>query len=341
MKTLAYLNIFITLLILTACSKSGSEAENHIVIFERGKYPHAVEHNGTFYFLMQSPLSNFISLRRSPTLENIGESDSIVILDSNSTGMQHIWSPEMCRINNNWYIYFEADDGNTDNHQIYVLENTNDIPTDGKWTLHGPIITNSEWNFGIHPSSIVVNDKQYLLWSGWEHRRAETETQCIFIAEMKNPWTLKSQRTLLSTPEYEWERQWINPDATRAAYPIFVNENPEAFLSPDGKKIIVTYSASGIWTHYNSLGMLYASTDSDLLDVSSWTKMQEPSFKVPDEDNAMFGTSNISVVTTTSGESKLIYEAKEIVSLSYAESYICLKSIGWNEASLPVFGSPR
>lgn len=341
MKTLAYLNIFITLLILAACSKSESEAENHIKIFERGKYPYAIEHNGTFYFLMQSPLSNFISIRCSSTMENIGESDSIVILDGNSTGMQHIWSPEMCRINNNWYIYFEADDGNTDNHQIYVLENPNDVPTEGEWTLHGPIITNSEWNFGIHPSSIVVNDKQYLLWSGWEHRRAETETQCIFIAEMENPWTLKSQRTLLSKPEYEWERQWINPDATRAAYPIFVNENPEAFLSPDGKKIIVTYSASGIWTHYNSLGMLYASTDSDLLDVSSWTKMQEPSFKVPDEDNAMFGTSNISVVTTAAGESKLIYEAKEIASFGYAESFICLKSINWNESSMPVFGSPR
>lgn len=36
--------------------------------------------------------------------------------------MHNLWAPEIHRINDKWYIYYAADDGNTDNHQIYVLE---------------------------------------------------------------------------------------------------------------------------------------------------------------------------------------------------------------------------
>ena len=50
-----------------------------------------------------------------------------------------LWAPEMHRINNKWYIYFAADDGNMDNHQIYVIENEADIPTEGKFVMKGRI----------------------------------------------------------------------------------------------------------------------------------------------------------------------------------------------------------
>ena len=86
---------------------------------------------------------------------------------------------------------------------------------------------------------------------------------------MSNPWTLKSSRILISKPEYEWERQWVNPDGTRTAYPIYVNESPQFFHSRDNRKILIYYSASGCWTPYNCIGMLTANDNSDLLNPAS------------------------------------------------------------------------
>lgn len=326
------------ILSLTACDNTTKEAQVAPIVVSQGGYPFITEYKGTFYHTLQAPPPNSIVLRASQQIDSIAAGVSKMVWDGNAHGMMNIWSPELARINDKWYVYFEADDGNTDNHQIYVLENANVDPMQGEWTLRGPIVTDSEWNFGIHPSTIVVRGRQYLFWSGWQHRRAETETQCIFIAEMENPWTLKSGRVLISKPEYVWERQWINPDGSRSAYPIFVNENPEPFLSPDGEKIVVGYSASGIWTQYNTLGVLYASTDSDLLDPKSWTKLPEPQF-LPDTEGGLFGASNISVVnSSTSNTTYMMYQAKEMDN-GLSRSNIYIKTITWDVVSLPVFGT--
>ena len=95
----------------------------------------------------------------------------------------NLWAPEIHRINDKWYIYYAADDGNTDNHQIYVLENDARTPMEGTFKQKGPIMTNQEWNWGIHASTFVHNGVQYLIWSGWPKRRIMEETQCIYIAK--------------------------------------------------------------------------------------------------------------------------------------------------------------
>ena len=59
--------------------------------------------------------------------------------------------------------------------------------------------------------------KRYLIWCGWQKRRVYQENQCIYIAEMENPWTLASDRILISEPEYEWECQWISIDGNKTA----------------------------------------------------------------------------------------------------------------------------
>jgi len=82
---------------------------------------------------------------------------------------------------------------------------------------------------------------------------------------MENPWTLATERVLISKPEYEWERQWVNPDGGRTAYPIYVNESPQYFHSKDNRTVIVYYAASGCWSPYYCTGMLTADADSDLL----------------------------------------------------------------------------
>lgn len=56
---------------------------------------------------------------------------------------------------------------------------------------------------------------------------------------MKNPWTLSSDRVLISKPEYEWECQWVNPDGSKTAYPIHVNEAPHFFQPKNKDKVCI------------------------------------------------------------------------------------------------------
>ena len=321
--------------ILTACNQQPQHASDQLqMLFQGREYPFAICHNGTYYYTMQSTEDNII-LYAVTDLHQLKQDQPKVVWTPDSTSLYHFWAPEIHRINQNWYIYFEADDGNTDNHQLYVIENTNPNPMEGTWTLKGVLRTNDEWNFGLHPNILDLDGELYLLWSGWPKRRVEHETQCIYIAHLQNPWTVDSERVMLSQPEYEWERQWIDPDGSRSAYPIFVNENPQAFLSPDHRLVTVCYSASGIWTRYHILGMLTAPAKANLLDPSVWTKEPEPVII----QEGVYGTSNICVVTSCNSDSLyLLYEAL------YAETpqdelqrCICLKTISLDNNGHLVF----
>lgn len=326
-------------MIATGCSSADEESVSDVV-FTSGAYPHATEYGGKFYFTMQASQGDTITIYTSDNLMELPRAQRKTVLTTAESGLHNIYSPELHHIGEKWYIYFEGDNGNTDNHQIYVLENPSANPMQGEWTLHDPIITNSECNFGLHPSTFLIGKKQYLLWSGWQQQRVENETQCIFIAEMETPTTLKTNRVILSMPQYEWERQWINPDGSRSAYPIFVNENPEAIISPDGSHVVVVYSASGIWTEFNSLGLLYAPIESNLLDPKSWTKLPEPQF-VAEEGSGLFGTSNISVISTPDKRRQyMFYQAKHRTPDNGVCSDVRLKEISWTEHGLPVFGKP-
>ena len=175
---------------------------------------------------------------------------------------------------------------------------------------------------------------------------------------------------MLSRPEYEWELQWINPNGNRLAYPIYVNENPEAFLTPDGRHVCVCYSASGIWTIYHVLGMLTAPANTNLLDSTVWTKSSEPLFTsasfpagggtttdneavtptaAADFPTGLFGTSNIclitdaetsKIITSTDGrETPMLYEGTQIIEDKEVRS-IYLGAVHWNDEGLPDFGRP-
>ena len=331
-----YIHILALSLTVAACASHNNDTEQKAIISE-GSYPYATFWQGSYYFTMQ-PSNDTVRLWKSNNIDDIANTESKVIFAADS--MRHIWSPEIHRINNKWYLYIEVDHGNTDDHQLAVLENNAEDPMQGKFRWKGYIKTNDDWNFGIHPTSVVVGGQQYLLWSGWQHRRTESETQCIYIARMINPWTLGSERVMLSQPDREWERQWINPDGSRSAYPIYVNENPETFVSPDGRKVCVCYSASGIWTVYNSLGMLYANADADLLNPQSWTKSEEPIFY--NTGGKLFGISNISIVASADEKAPtLLFEAKWKDDEENDHRSIFARSIEWTKEGLPDFGQPQ
>lgn len=338
-------------LLLTSClGRGGVSSTYKNPLFDNASYPQAVFHNGKYYYTMQLSDGNGISLWETTDIAEVANAKpKMVWAPHDSVSEHHIWSPELHRINNKWYIYFEADDGNTDNHQMYVIENDSSDPMEGSFRMKGALVTNSEWNWGIHPTTFVNKGKQYLLWSGWPKRRIEAETQCIYIASMKNPWTLDSKRVVISYPKYEWERQWINPNGMRSAYPIYVNENPECFYSRDKKKILIFYSASGCWTCYNCEGMLSADVNSDLLNPASWIKHPNPVFMQSAKDG-LFGPASATFVPSPDGtEWFMLYQVKTssknetdggLIRNANITTSIRMQKIGWDSNGIPVLGKP-
>lgn len=324
--------------LLCSCSDNGNTDSS--TLFTRRTYPYAIAHGNGYYYTMQDTTNACIRLWHATDLHDLAaDTGKVIWQPSDTSGMRNIWSPEIHRINGKWYVYYEADDGNTDNHHINVLENASADPMQGHFTHKGVVTTNREWNWSIHPSTFTVKGHQYLIWSGWPKRRAEEETQCIYIAAMKNPWTIGSERVMISRPDYEWERQWINPDGSRSAYPIYVNENPEPVMSRDGRHIIICYAASANWTVYNVTGMIYADVDSDLLNPASWHKRATPVF-MSKAGSGFFGACNISVVGSADGKTTwLLYETKQHESSEYVKS-IRLKRMQWDADGFPVFGTP-
>ncbi|MDR2954191.1 MAG: glycoside hydrolase family 43 protein [Prevotella sp.] len=310
-----------------------------------GARPWATFHNGEYFYLQDC--DDKITLWRTKDitdLKNAPKKEVWLPKDKNSAF--HLWAPELHRINDKWYIYFAADDGNTDNHQLYVIENESVDPFEGEFIMKGRIKTDKENNWAIHPSVFQHNDGWYMIWSGWQTRRIEAETQCIYIAKMENPWTLATDRVLISTPEHEWERQWINPDGSKTGYPIYVNEDPQYFYTKNKDKVLIYYAASGTWTPYYTVGLLYADSESDLLNPVSWTKVPSPVF-MQNMDNQVFATGTPCFIPSPDGtETYFLYQARAIDKEPYGSLPAApadtrsprLQKMEWGEAGFPVLG---
>ncbi len=324
--------------------KKEDSKENTFVnpLLPEGADPSAIYCNGKYYYTHET--GDGIYLWAATDITDMAHAlCKKVWIPKDPANSCNLWDPEIRYINGKWYIYFAADDGNTDNHQLYVIENESSDPLQGEFHMKGAIMTNPEWNWGIHPSPFEHKGELYLLWSGWPSRRIDSETQCIYIAKMENPWTLESPRVMISQPEYEWERQWMNPDGSRTAYPIYVNEGPQYFHSKDNKTAIVYYSASGCWTPYYCVGMLTADADSDLLDPKSWRKSSTPIFKQSVE-NGVYGPSSPSFLPSPDGtEWYMLYQARSVpngITGQPESRNPRLQKIAWDEEGMPVLGSP-
>jgi len=113
-----------------------------------------------------------------------------------------------------------------------------------------------------------------MVWSGWEGD-GDGE-QRIYLAHLKNPWTIDSNRVLLSYPQYPWKR--VGDLLNRPAMPrVNVNEGPEILKRADD--IFLLYSGSACWTDYYELGVMRAKSGANLMDPASWTKYDHVFFK--------------------------------------------------------------
>ena len=179
----------------------------------------------------------------------------------------HIWAPEIHFIDGKWYIYFTASRKDAIwEVRPYVLENASPDPFKGEWKELGRLETGWD-SFSLDGTTFKHSGKRYFVWTQRGRTPEEGRGTNIYIAQMDSPKSITGEVTMLSRPEYEWEKRKYD-----------VNEGP-AVLIRNGR-VFMTFSASAIDANY-CMGLLTASADADLLDPASWKKSAEPVFKSP------------------------------------------------------------
>ncbi|BDR52334.1 alpha-N-arabinofuranosidase [Bombiscardovia nodaiensis] len=297
--------------------------------------PWVVQEQGSYYFTGSHPKYDRIILRKADRIDDLQQAEEKTIWRKHESGpmSRYIWAPELHRVGNAWYIYFAAaqeDFGSQDlpTHRMYVLENTDDDPLSDNWVEKGQIHTPVD-SFSLDATTEVIDGIQYLIWA--QKDPAIEGNSNLYIAKMKNPWTLESEPVMLSKPEYDWE-----------CIDFKVNEGP-AVLRHDGM-IYLTYSASGTGVPY-AVGMLTAKQGSDLLDPASWTKSAQPVFKTS-EANHQYGPGHNSFTVSEDGSQDLmIYHARNYTQIEGdplfdPNRHARVGLVTWSEQG-PSFGVPE
>lgn len=296
--------------------------------------PYVYRHtDGYYYFTASVPSYDCIALRRAKTLAELPQAEEIVVWRKHESGImsEHIWAPELHYLDGKWYLYYAGGDKD-DVWAIrpYVLECADEDPLTGKWVEKGKMRRAGEDEFSFEAFSLdatVFENKgnYYYIWA--EKVGVGKQISNLYIAQMENPYTLKTVQVLLTTPDYDWERVGF-----------WVNEGP-AVIKRNGR-IFVTYSASETGACY-CMGMLSAEEDADLLDPCSWKKERYPVLE-SDESLEIYGPGHNSFTVDEEGNDVMVYHArKESViegnPLYNPNRHAMLMRVKWDEKGYPVF----
>lgn len=299
-----------------------------------GADPYSFYKDGYYYYTHTTGRN--LVLYKSKTIQGIKDAVRKVIWTPPKTGpySKELWAPEVMFLRGKWYAYFAADAGNNNDHRMYVLENASADPMEGEWVFKGQI-TDATNKWAIDGDVIEHKGKLYMIWSGWEGDA--NGKQEIFIAKLKNPWTVEGARVKVSSPKFEWEKYGDLKEPNLKH--VDVNEGPQFLVHKN--KIFIVYSASGCWTDFYALGMLTASADADLLSPSSWTKSAQPVFKRSVE-NGVYAPGHNSFFKSPDGkEDWILFHAND------APGQGCggfrsprAQQFTWNADGTPNFGIP-
>jgi GH43 family beta-xylosidase len=301
--------------------------------------PQALLHtDGQYYVAATAAEWDRIEIRRTRNLNSLSTAEMKVVWRKHASGPMsaHIWAPEIHFIDGRWYIYFTASRADAIwEVRPYVLANDSSDPFKGEWKELGRIDTGWD-SFSLDGTTFAHQGKRYFVWTQRGRTPEEGRGTNIYIAQMSSPTTLvlppAGRVTLLSKPEYEWEKRKYD-----------VNEGP-AVLIRNGR-VFMTFSASAIDANY-CVGLLTAAADADLLDPKSWAKSAEPVFR-SSESAGIYGPGHNSFTTTPDRKIDIfVYHAREYRDILGSEladpnRHTRAQVLRWKADGTPDFGTPQ
>nr|BFE74231.1 hypothetical protein GCM10020092_075320 [Actinoplanes digitatis] len=123
----AALGLFLSFFAATSATPAFAAAGTFRNPVGTGPDPFMTYFNGNYYLLMTE--GDAIRIRRSRSVATLLNAPAIQVWrDTDPARNQHVWAPELYRVNNRWYLYYTADNGVDENHRLFVLESAGDDP---------------------------------------------------------------------------------------------------------------------------------------------------------------------------------------------------------------------
>ena len=328
--------IYLLILMLLTCITAFTQ-ENTFTnpLLPSGADPYSFYRKGYYYYT--HTLGNKIALWKTKNLADLKSAKQTIVWTppAGQAYSKNVWAPEFHFIKGKWYAYFAADNGKNETHRMYVLENSSNDPFKGQWVLKGKVSAPVD-KWAIDGNVFKHEGQLYMIWSGWE---GDTNIrQNIYIAKMKNPWTIESERVMISTPEYAWEKHGDLNDPNNPPH-VDVNEGPQ--ILKNKKDLFIIYSASGCWTDFYALGLLTFTGKNNLLEASSWKKKNEPVFEKSPE-NGIYAPGHNSFFKSPDGkEDWILYHANSEPGQGCGKKRAPrAQKFTWNPDGSPDFGIP-
>ena len=263
-----------------------------------GADPYVIEHEGVYYHCWAG--GGGVKVSKAESIDKVTRDTGSLVWKAPGGTMysKDIWAPELHYIQGNWYIYVAADDGENANHRMYVLKGTTQDPTD-KFEFVGKITDPTDM-WAIDGTVLQYKDELYFIWSGWPNANAGNH-QNLYIAHMSDPCTIDSERILISSPQYDWEKPLC--------------EGPIPLIYND--QVFILYSGAGSWTADYCIAYLKL-TGNDPMKTKNWEKSKSP---ILSQRPGAKGPGHCSVAPAEDGTPWVIFHAN-------------LKEAGWDGRSI-------
>lgn len=265
--------------------------------------------DGYYYFTASYPMYgendrngyDRIILRRSQTIDGLAYAEEKVIWHEkeSDTAFRFIWAPEIHKIGGKWYVLFASSGSGNNVWDIdcHIIMCEGDDPYNDAWIDRGKFQACGGDEFSFRGFSLDMtyfecNGKSYVAWA------QNGGNSNVYLAEVNpdEPWKTVTPAMLLTKPEYDWERVRIP-----------VNEGPAAMIH--GGRIYLAFSASATGPEY-CIGLLYADEKADLMNISSWTKLDKPLLTSEDLEGE-YGPGHNSFVKDENGDWIFVYHSRD------------------------------
>ncbi|CAL1519780.1 glycoside hydrolase family 43 protein [Chitinophaga sp. MM2321] len=295
MKCSRLLSLLLLLLMGGACRAGGPDTTGTFTnpLLPGGPDPWVIQQDGVYYYLHTT--GHNITIRKTRAMSELDKAPAIVLWTPPAKGpdARDIWAPELHRLDGKWYLYYTAGSSDSIHPQhTFVLENTAADPTTGTWESKGQLKDPAADYFAIDGTILAYKDRHYFIWSG---HNGKDVVQRLYIAQLKNPWTLATARVEIAAPTYSWEKNGIN-------------EGPE-ILKNAKNDIFLIFSASGCWSEDYALGIMQLKKNGDPLKAADWHKSPLPVLTAKPENGAYAPGHNGFFKSADGQEDWIIYHA--------------------------------